>query len=75
MEYYGIWNNVVVIVAALLIVTWFISIFADVAEAIQTSFLCEREIESNYDEMIGIDGLFKDDLHHHEKRMRKDGNF
>jgi hypothetical protein len=39
MEYYGIWNSAFIIITALIIITWFISIFSDVGEAIQTSFL------------------------------------
>ena len=73
MEYYGIWNNALAIISSLLIITWFINIFSDVGEAIQTCFLCEREIEPNYGKMMGLHEQFKEDLLHHEKRMRKDG--
>lgn len=54
MEYYGIWNNAVVIITSLLIITWFVSIFSDVAEAFQTCYLLEREIEPNYNKMTGL---------------------
>ena len=42
MQYYGIWNSAMIIVTALIIVTWFISIFTDIGEAIQTCFLYEH---------------------------------
>ena len=54
MEYYGIWNNALAIISSLLIITWFINIFSDVGEAIQTCFLSEREIEPNYGKMMGL---------------------
>jgi hypothetical protein len=54
MEYYGIWNNAVVIITSLLVITWFISIFSDVAEAFLTCYLLERDIEPNYNKMTGL---------------------
>lgn len=74
MEFYGIWNSALVIVVSLLCVTWFINIYSDIGEAVQTCFLSEREIEGDYGKMIGVDPHFRDDFYHHEKRARKDGN-
>lgn len=39
MEYYGIWNNGIIIITSLITITWFINIFSDSAEALQTCFL------------------------------------
>ncbi len=40
MEYYGVWNYILIAVVILMSITWFIGIISDTAEAIQVSFLC-----------------------------------
>lgn len=74
-EYYGIWNNVIVIIVSILVITWFLSIFSDVAEAIQTCVLCEKQFYPNYHAMASLEPGFIEDLEHHDLRKRKDGQF
>lgn len=74
-EYYGIWNNVIVIIVSIVVITWFLSIFSDVAEAIQTCILAEKQFHPTYYAMASLDPEFIEDLEHHELRKRKDGQF
>jgi hypothetical protein len=74
LQYYGIWNFALLIVVPLMILTWFISIYTDAAEAFQTCFLFEREMQPNYELMEGLHPYFKEDLEHREKKVKKDGH-
>lgn len=74
MDNYDAWNYGIYVVVILMIVTWFVSIFSDSAEALQTSFFVEKLTQPEYALMQGLHPRFREDLEHREKKALKDGN-
>lgn len=51
MEYYGVWNYILIAVVIMMAITWFIGIISDTAEAIQVSFLSEYDNFKDFSKM------------------------
>lgn len=71
---YGFWHIVLIIVVIYITIAFFIDLHASAAEGLQTSYLCEHELEPNHNLMQRLHMAYVADLDQWQKRQLTDGN-
>jgi len=59
---YGFWNLALIIVVIYITITFFIDINSNAAEGLQTSYLCEYQLEPNHGLLQRLDPKYTSDL-------------
>ena len=66
---FGFWNLTLLIVVIYITVTFFIGLHADAAEGLQTSYLCEHQLEPNHALMQKLHPSYIKELEQWQRRQ------
>ena len=71
---YGFWHFFLIILVIEWVISWFINIHSDAAEAIQTSYLTEDRMEKDDGYMLKVLQKYKIELDQMRRNDKRDGN-